>query len=175
MRSLAAAIDSVVIVVSPDVVARAATDRASLDIFDPVWISVPAIVARPPTSAVDGRSVNPARRTVGLLLILADSTRAFRPTVFTVAFKLSRAVFVCVAPAARDTLPPLRVVDVPRDVAESSPRFNTREPTRTTSESDADAFVVVAVRLTTLRESVALRVVALSDVLLFVVADCTVF
>lgn len=61
-------------------------------------------MARPPTSAVDGRSVTPARRTAGLLFILAASTRALRPTVLTVASRFSRAVFVCVGVLARDVL-----------------------------------------------------------------------
>lgn len=41
------------------------------------------MVARPPTSAVEGRSDNPARRIVGLLFMLALETRALRPTVDT--------------------------------------------------------------------------------------------
>ena len=49
------------------------------------------MVARPPTSAVLGRNVSPARRTAGLLLILADETRLLRPTVFTAASRLERA------------------------------------------------------------------------------------
>ncbi|MBP3397507.1 MAG: hypothetical protein J6K82_01100 [Alphaproteobacteria bacterium] len=49
------------------------------------------IIARPPTSAVDGRNTKPARRTAGLLLILADETRELRPTVFTAASSPLRA------------------------------------------------------------------------------------
>ena len=48
------------------------------------------MVARPPTSAVLGRSDIPARRTAWSLLTDAAVTRAFRPTVFTAASKLSR-------------------------------------------------------------------------------------
>jgi len=67
------------------VAARVDKLRISDDMFDPVWVSVPAILARPPTSAVDGRNVNPKRRTAGLLFILAASTRELRPLVLTAA------------------------------------------------------------------------------------------
>ena len=61
------------------------------------------MVARPPTSAVVGRNVTPARRADAVLLMLAASTRALRPTVLTAAFNFSRTLWpVAVLPAARD-------------------------------------------------------------------------
>ena len=66
------------------------------------------MVARPPTSAVLGRSDRPARRTAGVLFILAADTREFRPTVWTASLNLSWGVPpVSVAPraaAARDAV-----------------------------------------------------------------------
>lgn len=88
-RSLASAIDSALIVL---VAARVDKLRISDDIFEPVYVSVPAILARPPTSATDGRNVNPKRRTAGSLLILAASTRELRPLVLTAASNPVRAV-----------------------------------------------------------------------------------
>lgn len=79
---MASAIDSALTVL---VAARVDKLRISDDMFDPVWVSVPAIFARPPTSAVDGRNVSPKRRTAGLLFILAASTRELRPLVLTAA------------------------------------------------------------------------------------------
>ena len=125
------------VIVSAFVVARADTARASVAMFEPVWISVPAIVARPPTSAVDGRNDRPARRIAGLLFILAAWTRALRPTVLTVAFKLSRAVFVWGAPAARDVEVPVAVARAAAELL--SDKFKTRDPTRTTPLSSDDA------------------------------------
>ena len=117
---------------------------------------------------MDGRNVNPARFTAGLLFILAASTRALRPTVLTVASKFSRALLVCVWDIpAREMPPEFTVVDEPRDVAVavaevfSPPRFNTREPTRTTLLLPAVLFDV-AVRLTTVRV-VASRAVAVAE------------
>ena len=61
-------------------------------IFEPVCTPVSPINARPPTSAVDGRKVNPIRRTAGLLFILAALVRELRPTVFTALDSLERVV-----------------------------------------------------------------------------------
>ena len=52
------------------------------------------IVARPPTSAVEARKVIPARRSAGLLLILALSVRVLRPTVLTAASSVERELFL---------------------------------------------------------------------------------
>ena len=153
-RSRAAAIVSVEIWVPDVVLARADTELISSDMFDPVWISVPPIVARPPTSAVDGRRLNPARRIVGLLFMLAAWTRALRPTVLTAASRLSRAVDAVTAPAERDTVPPVRTADVPRDDDAPASVATTREPTRTVPAAsvavrDAPDAVAPAVRAVT--------------------------
>ena len=112
------------------------------------------MVARPPTSAVDGRNVSPARRTAGLLFIPADSTRALRPTVFTAAVKFARADVSAVCDtSARDALPVRIVVLAPRAVVPvvvvELPKSKTRAHTRTVS--DFVAAFVVAARFTTLR------------------------
>lgn len=76
------------------------------------------IVARPPTSAVVGRNETPARRTIGLLFMLAALTRALRPTVSVAVVKLSRADVVVMAPAERE-----RATDVP-DVRATDDAFS---------------------------------------------------
>jgi hypothetical protein len=62
------------------------------------------MVARPPTSAVDARSVIPARRKDGALFILAASVRGLRPTVFTVADNAVRGATFLVFPERDTTL-----------------------------------------------------------------------
>ena len=146
-------------VVGTFVAARVCTPRICSSMFEPVCISVPAIVARPPTSAVDGRSVNPARRTAGLLFILAASTRELRPTVLTVASRFSRAVFVCTwAEPTRDAAPVLRTFVEPRPdvVGVDVPFiFKTRDPTRTTSDFETLSDCVAPLRFTTARADVS--------------------
>ena len=98
------------------------------------------MMARPPTSAVLGRNVKPARRTDGLLLILADDTRVLRPTVFTVALNLSDALCP-VAP--RDATPERATTSADLYAGTAGAPENTRETALRTdvdvvSESDAD-------------------------------------
>ncbi len=67
---------------------------------------VPRIVARPPTSAVVGRKITPARLAAAVLFKLASLTRELRPTVCAAAETLSLSVWVVfVFPAARDVRP----------------------------------------------------------------------
>ena len=135
------------------VAARDETLRAPDAKLEPVWTSVPAIWARPPTSAVVGRKTTPARRTAGLLFILAASVRALRPTVFTPASNPVRALPVVSDPAdTRDaalprdeTTPALRALDVV-DCALSE-IFTVRAPLRTAVVVFVD--VLVAERDTT--------------------------
>jgi len=100
MRSLASAIaaGSNVVVVSRVLTVATRDDfrlRISDAMFEPVW-APDDIMARPPTSAVLGRSVNPMRRTAGFAFILAASVREDRPTLRTADSKLLRvSEFVC--------------------------------------------------------------------------------
>ena len=66
------------------------------------------MVARPPTSAVEGRKDNPARRIVGLLFMLALETRALRPTVDTTS---DNVMFAPPATTERETVERAAVPD----------------------------------------------------------------
>jgi hypothetical protein len=68
------------------------------------------MTARPPTSAVLGRKTKPARRTAGLLLILAAETRSLRPTVLTAASSAERDELF---ERLRDATPERTAPDVP--------------------------------------------------------------
>ena len=109
------------------------------------------MVARPPTSAVEGRKTTPARRSDGLLLILAAETRALRPTVFTAASNFERTSIDCdwalrVA-AARDTFVGsddfLSLGKIARTVVEraDTPGSDNSESTTTVRDATRDEFV----------------------------------
>ena len=138
-------------------------------------MSVPAIFARPPTSAVDGRKTTPARRKLGSLLILASDTRELRPTVLTASSSFEAVLRICdcalrVAVFLAAVLAELSLSLLPR-----VPIVRDGVPVPTSTDGDAfssgDTRDTVLRTADVLRPTVVLFVADISDELSFVFCD----